>query len=620
MGYKEKYEEWLTSPAFDEGTKEELRGIAGNEKEIEDRFYRNLKFGTGGLRGMIGAGTNRMNEYTVTLATQGLANYIKSLGPERMSQGVAIAYDSRRMSPEFSEAAALCLNANGIKTYRFDSLRPTPELSFAVRELGCVAGIVITASHNPPEYNGYKVYWEDGAQITPPHDKNILAHVAEVTDYAEIQMMPPEDARAAGLYNGIPAETDEHYYESLMQQLIHTDVIASVAEKIKIVYTPLHGTGNVPVQEVLCRMGFTKVFVVPEQEQPDGDFPTVKSPNPENKEAFMLALELARKVDADIVLATDPDADRLGAYIKDTNGVFEGTHLADTPEYPYVCFTGNMTGVLLEEYICREKKSKGELPSNGVICSTVVSTNLGRVIAEAYDMQYVETLTGFKYIGEQMRLFDEEGGKRRFIYGLEESYGCLAGDYTRDKDACSAVVLLCEAAAFYKNNGRTLCDAMNDIYQKYGYYAEGAYSVTMNGAEGAMEMQKVVERMRRNPFGEIAGRKVMAIRDYESDTRTVMKAYTELVNVVSESDGRTIVAAKGIFHPAGEISSIGLPKSNVLYFELDNDAWFAVRPSGTEPKIKCYFGVNESDMKHVEKRLDEMRAFSVKIVSMPVSV
>ena len=583
MDYMDVYYSWLSSSRFNEATKEELVKIKDNKKEIEDRFYRNLKFGTGGLRGVIGAGTNRMNIYTVSLATQGLANYIKSLGSEKMAQGVAIAYDSRRMSPEFSEVTALCLNANGIKTFCFDSLRPTPELSFAVRELGCVAGVVITASHNPPEYNGYKVYWEDGAQITPPHDKNILAHVAEVTDYAEIQMISLDEAKATGLYNIIPAELDEHYYDSLIQQLIHTDVIPKVTEEIKIVYTPLHGTGNVAVQEVLRRLGFKKFYIVPEQEKPDGDFPTVKSPNPENKEAFALALELARKVDADIVLATDPDADRLGAYIKDTNGVFEETYLADTPEYPYVCFTGNMNGALLEEYVCKEQKAVGTLPSNGVICSTIVSTNLGRMIAEAYDLEYIETLTGFKYIGEQMKFFDEEGGKRQFVFGLEESYGCLVGNYTRDKDACSAVVLLCEAAAFYKEKGRTLCDAMNDIYNKYGYFLEGAHSLTLKGADGAAKIKAIMDRVRKNPFTEIVGLKVRAIRDYQNDTRIVLET--------------------------GSAETTGLPKSNVLYFELEDSAWLAVRPSGTEPKIKFYYGVNETNMKAAEARLIKMKAF-----------
>ncbi len=583
MNAKEVYEQWIASPVFNEETKEELRSIAGDEKEIEDRFYRNLKFGTGGLRGMIGAGTNRMNVYTVTLATQGLANYIKSLGPEKMAQGVAIAYDSRRMSPEFSQAAALCLNANGIRTYIFDSLRPTPELSFAVRYLKCVAGIVVTASHNPAEYNGYKVYWEDGAQITPPHDKNILEHVAKVTDYADIQGMSLEEAKAAGLFHVISSEVDECYFGELMKQMIHPEVIPQVADDIKIVYTPLHGTGITAVKEVLHRLGFKKVYIVPEQEKPDGNFPTVKSPNPESKDAFQMALDLARKVDADIVLASDPDADRLGSYIKDTSGVFKGTVLADTPDYPYVRFDGNMSGSLLEEYVCHEQKEKGLLPENGVICSTIVSTNLARVIAEAYGLGYVETLTGFKYIGEQMKIFDQEGGKRKFIFGMEESFGCLVGNYTRDKDACSSVVLLCEAAAVNKLKGRTLCDAMKDMYLKYGYYTEELQFLVLKGADGAAKIRQMMETMRNKTISEIAGMKVLAIRDYEKDER------------------RDLVS--------GEVTSTGLPESDVLYYELEHDAWLAVRPSGTEPKIKFYCGVKGDSMEDAFAHMDKLKEF-----------
>jgi len=583
MSAKEVYESWLASPVFNEETKDELRSIAGNDAEIEDRFYRNLKFGTGGLRGVIGAGTNRMNVYTVTLATQGLANYIRSLGEGKMAQGVAIAYDSRHKSPEFARAAALTLNANGIKTYIFDSLRPTPELSFAVRKLGCVAGIVITASHNPAEYNGYKVYWEDGAQITPPHDKNILEHVAQVTDYADIKTMSLEEASEKGLYHIIPAELDEQYYQELMKQMIHRDAIPKAADDIRIVYSPLHGTGNVPVQEVLRRLGFKQVFVVPEQEKPDGDFPTVTSPNPENPAAFKLALELAHRVDADIVLASDPDADRLGAYVKDTNGVFKGTFLADTPEYPYVGLNGNMTGALMEEYVLREQKAAGTLPENGVICSTIVSTNLSRVIAEEYGLSYVETLTGFKYIGEQIHIFDEEGGKRKFVYGMEESYGCLVGDYTRDKDACSAVILLCEAAAVYKLQGRTLCDAVNDIFLKYGYYLENLSFLVLKGADGAEKINTMMETLRHKDMDNIAGLKIEAVRDYEFDTRKDLKT--------------------------GEVTGTGLPKSNVLYYELERGAWLAVRPSGTEPKIKFYCGVNEPTLEGAHARMEDMKAY-----------
>lgn len=580
MTYQEKYQFWLDAPYFDEKTKEELRAIAGDEKEIEDRFYRDLKFGTGGLRGVIGAGTNRMNIYTVTKATQGLANYISELGEKAKNQGVVIAFDSRRMSPEFSRATALCLNANGIKTYIFDSLRPTPELSYAVRKLGCVAGVVITASHNPPEYNGYKVYWEDGAQITPPHDKNILAHVAQVEGYDQVLSMEYDAAVASGLYNMVSASVDEDYYVELVNQVIHSDVIPKVADAMKIVYTPLHGTGNVPVQEVLKRLGFTHVYVVPEQEKPDGDFPTVKSPNPENPDGFAMALALAKKVDADIVLATDPDADRLGIYVKDVNKAFEGSKLADTPDYPYVRFNANMTGALMGEYVCRERKACGTLPENGAICSTIVSSNLPKAIADAYNLKFIETLTGFKYIGEQIKFFEEQH-TYKYVYGMEESFGCLVGDYTRDKDACGAVVMLCEVAAYYRDRGETLCDAMIEMYQKYGYYFEDAKSVTLKGVDGAKQIQAIMDNLRANPLTEVAGIPVVAVRDYSVDTRTELAT--------------------------GEVSATGLPKSNVLYYELENNAWMAVRPSGTEPKIKYYFGVNEKSLADAEKKLAEMK-------------
>lgn len=581
MTYHEKYHFWLDSSYFDEATKAELRGIAEDEKEIEDRFYRDLKFGTGGLRGVIGAGTNRMNIYTVTKATQGLANYISELGDKAKEQGVAIAFDSRRMSPEFSKATALCLNANGIKTYIFDSLRPTPELSYAVRKLGCVAGVVITASHNPPEYNGYKVYWEDGGQITPPHDKNILAHVAKVEDYDQVLTMDYAEAVEKGLYNMVPDYVDEDYYCELVAQIINADLIPKVADDIKIVFTPLHGTGNVPVQEVLKRLGFTKVYVVPEQEKPDGNFPTVKSPNPEDPKGFAMGLALAKEVDADIVLATDPDADRLGIYVKDTNGTFADTELAKTDVYPYVRFNANMTGALMGEYVCRELQKHGKLPANGALCSTIVTSNLAKAIADSYNLKFIETLTGFKYIGEQIKFFEEQN-TYKYVYGMEESFGCLVGDYTRDKDACGAVVILCEVAAYCKNNNETLCDAMNDLYKKYGYYFEGAKSVTLKGVDGANQIKEIMENLRTNPLTSVAGMAVVAVRDYFTGMRKDIATGAE--------------------------TEIGLPKSNVLYYELENDAWMAVRPSGTEPKIKYYFGVNESSMKAAEIKIKEMES------------
>mgnify|MGYP002270082275 CR=1 FL=1 len=566
MDYKAKYEQWCQDPIFDKETKAELSAIAGDEKEIEDRFYRQLEFGTGGLRGVIGAGTNRMNIYTVRQATQGLANYIISQNGQ--DKGVTIAYDSRIMSPEFSDEAALCLNANGIKTYRFESLRPTPELSFSVRELGCIAGIVITASHNPREYNGYKVYWEDGAQITPPHDKNILAEVAKVTDFSQVKTMMKSEAEAAGLYHTIGKEMDDRYMEELKKQSIHPEIIKAMAKDIKIVYTPLHGTGNLPVRRVLKELGFENVYVVKEQELPDGNFPTVSYPNPESPKAFELALKLAKEVDADIVLATDPDADRLGVYAKDTK----------TGEY--VSFTGNMSGMLIAEYILRERKATGTLPANGALVETIVTTDMAKAIAKAYGVKLIEVLTGFKYIGEQIKFFEQQNSYE-YVFGLEESYGCLAGTYARDKDACVAVMMLCEVAAWCKSNGITLWDAMVSLYETYGYYKEGLETMTLKGMDGAEKIQSMMNEMRSNPPKKIGAWDVLALRDYKKDTRTEIAS--------------------------GKVTPTGLPESNVLYYELSDNAWCCVRPSGTEPKIKFYFGVVGADIKDSEKKLDELR-------------
>ena len=563
MNYKDTYQDWLQNPYFDEATKEELRAIADDEKEIEDRFYRQLEFGTGGLRGVIGAGTNRMNIYTVRQATQGLANYI--LSQNGQEKGVAIAYDSRIMSPEFATEAALCLNANGIKTYRFTSLRPTPELSFAVRKLGCIAGIVVTASHNPREYNGYKVYWEDGAQITPPHDKNILAEVAKVTSFDLVKTMEKADAAAAGLYQEIDTEIDEAYMEELKKQSIHPEVISEMAKDFTIVYTPLHGTGNIPVRRVLKELGFEKVYVVPEQEKPDGTFPTVAYPNPESPKAFELALALAKKVDADIVLATDPDADRLGVYCKDTKS---GN---------YVSFTGNMSGMLIAEYILKERTATGTMPENPALVETIVTTDMAKVIAQAYGVHLIEVLTGFKYIGEQIRLFEEKH-TYNYVFGLEESYGCLAGTYARDKDACVAVMMLCEVASWYKKQGKTLWDAMLDMYETYGYFKEGLETITLKGMDGAQQIQQMMAEAREHLPQQIGDAKVLAVRDYKTDVRYDM------------TDGSK--------------SATGLPTSNVLYYELEDHAWCCVRPSGTEPKIKFYFGVKGSSLADAEDKLE----------------
>ena len=554
MSYMEAYKEWCTNPYFDENTKAELAAIGDDAAEIEDRFYRQLEFGTGGLRGVIGAGTNRMNIYTVRQATQGLANYI--LSQNGQEKGVAIAHDSRIMSTEFADEAALCLNANGIKAYVFDSLRPTPELSFAVRELGCISGIVITASHNPREYNGYKVYWEDGAQITPPHDKNILAEVAKVTSFDQVKTMKKEDAVAAGLYKVIGKEIDDRYMEELKKQSIHPEVIREMAKDIKIVYTPLHGTGNLPVRRVLKELGFEQVYVVKEQELPDGNFPTVSYPNPESPKAFELALKLAKEVDADIVLATDPDADRLGVYCKDTK----------TGEY--VTFTGNMSGMLIAEYILREKKAMGTMPENPALVETIVTTDMAKAIAAAYNVKLIEVLTGFKYT-------------YHYVFGLEESYGCLAGTYARDKDACVAVMMLCEVASWCKKHGKTLWDAMLDMYEKYGYYREGLETKTLKGIDGAAQIQSMMSEYRTNPPKELGGHQVLAVRDYKEDTRKDLST--------------------------GEVTKTGLPTSNVLYYELSDNAWCCVRPSGTEPKIKYYFGVKGTSLADADAKLAALK-------------
>ena len=562
---KKSYEYWCTSPIFDDATKAELKSIADNEDEIFDRFYRELEFGTGGLRGVIGAGTNRMNFYTVGKATQGLANFINKQGAA--AKGVAIAFDSRHMSPEFADTAACVLAANGIKAYIFDSLRPTPELSFALRTLGCTAGIVVTASHNPPEYNGYKVYWEDGAQITAPKDAQIIGEVNAIKDYAEIKKITTEEAKAAGLYQVIGKEIDDKYMEALKKLVLHPEAIKQMASSLKIVYTPLHGTGNIPVRRVLKELGFEQVTVVPEQELPDGNFPTVSYPNPEDKKAFALALDLAKKVDADLVLATDPDADRLGVYAKDTK----------TGEYKV--FTGNMSGMLICEYEMSQKKALGILPENGALVTTIVSSNMAQAVAKEYGMKFIECLTGFKYIGEQIKFF-EQTGSNEYVFGFEESYGCLVGTHARDKDAVVAVMALCEAAAYYKTQGITLWDQMLNIYNKYGYYKEDLFTMTFKGADGAKKMQDMMDAYRKNTPKQVGAYKVLRLRDYKNDVITDLAT--------------------------GETTPTGLPKSNVLYFELEDDAWFCVRPSGTEPKIKFYAGVKGTSLEDSAKKLSDL--------------
>ena len=560
MDYKKVYEDWLSNPYFDEDTKAELKAIENDENEIKERFYMDLEFGTAGLRGVIGAGTNRMNIYVVRKTTQGLANYIKAVGGE--SKGVAIAYDSRRMSPEFAKEAALCLAANGIKAYIFESLRPTPELSFALRHLGCISGINITASHNPPEYNGYKVYWEDGAQITPPHDTGIMDEVKKVTDYNNVLTMDEDAAKAAGLYEVIGKEVDDAYIAELKKQVLHMDAIEKEGKNLKIVYSPLHGTGNIPARRILKELGFENVYVVKEQELPDGEFPTVSYPNPEADEAFDLGLKLAKEVDADLVLATDPDADRLGVRVKDKDGVYHN-------------LTGNMSGCLLADYEIGQRKELFGLPDDGALIKTIVTSNLADAIAKYYDVRLIEVLTGFKFIGQQILGFETKG-KGTYLFGFEESYGCLIGTHARDKDAIVATMALCEAAAYYKTQGKTLWDAMIDMYEKYGYYKDDIQSITLKGLEGLEKIQKILSELRTNAPTQIGDYKVLVARDYKADTVKDLET--------------------------GEVTPTGLPSSNVLYYELTDDAWLCVRPSGTEPKVKFYYGIKGTSLEDADAK------------------
>ena len=571
--YMKIYQEWLSNPYFDEATKEELRAIEGNENEIKERFYMDLEFGTAGLRGIIGAGINRMNIYVVRRATQGLANYIIKQGAA--NKGVAIAYDSRHMSPEFAMEAAMTLAANGIKAYKFESLRPTPELSFAVRELGCVAGINITASHNPPEYNGYKVYWEDGAQFTPPHDKGVTEEVLAIEDLSTVKTTDEASATAAGLYQVIGQEIDDKYIAQVKAQVVNQKAIDEMQDQITIVYTPLHGTGNIPARRVIKEIGFTHVYVVPEQELPNGDFPTVSYPNPEAKEAFELGLKLAKEKDADLVLATDPDADRLGVYVKDTKSG------------EYIPLTGNMSGSLLCEYVLSQKQAAGKIPADGQVVKSIVSTNLIDAVAKSYGAELIEVLTGFKWIGKQI-LKNETTGYGTYLFGMEESYGCLIGTYARDKDAISATAALCEAAAYYKQKGMTLWDAMIAMYEKYGYYKDAVKAIGLSGIEGLAKIQSIMETLRNNTPTEVGGYKVTSARDYKLDT---------IKNMAT-----------------GEVKPTGLPSSNVLYYDLEDGAWICVRPSGTEPKIKFYFGVKGTSLKDAEEKENALGAAVMAMV------
>ncbi len=573
MNYLEEYKKWCESPEFDKETKQELLAIKGNEKEIEDRFYQELEFGTAGLRGIIGAGINRMNQYTVGKATQGLANYIVEQGTQ--DKGVAISYDSRKMSKEFSMQTALILCANGIKAYLFENLRPVPELSFAVRELGCTAGVMITASHNPPKYNGYKVYWDDGAQIVSPRDKDIISKVRAIGSFSEIKQISQEEAIQKGLLQIIGTEMDDKYLSVLKSSVLNPEIMKEQGKKLKVVYTPLHGTGNTVTERLLKELGLENVYVVPEQKEPDGNFPTVDYPNPEDKKAFQLALELAKKVEADVVLATDPDADRLGIFAKD----------AKTGEY--MTYTGNMSALLIAEYRISQMKEKGILPSNGMLITTIVSSDLAKAIAKYYDLACPEVLTGFKNIGAVMKKAEEKKDKT-YVFGYEESYGCLIGDYARDKDGIAAVMALCEAACYYQAQNKTLWDAMNDIYEKYGYYKEEQVSIVREGVQGAQEIKEMMTKMRNTDIQKIGNYQVLTFKDIQK-------------NIVKNMQ-------------TGEIKESGLPESNVLYYELEDNAWCCIRPSGTEPKIKLYMGIKGTSEEDANKKLQELKQAMMDIV------
>ncbi len=574
MQYREKYESWLNGSCFDEQTKAELKAIENDDNEIKERFYKDLEFGTGGLRGIIGAGTNRMNIYTVGKATQGLADYILENNPNGAQMGVAIAYDSRNMSPEFARKTGLTLCANGIKAYVFESLRPTPELSFAVRHLGCTAGVVVTASHNPPEYNGYKVYWQDGGQVPYPRDEAIIEKVNAVAGFDAIKTMDYDEAVSKGLYITIGKEVDDEYIKNVKAQSLNPDIVAKTADSLKIVYTPLHGTGNIPVRRVLSEIGFKNVYVVPEQELPDGNFSTVGYPNPEDPKAFTLAIKLAKEVGADVIIGTDPDCDRVGVVVKDSKG-------------EYVVLTGNMTGALLTNYMLSQRKEKGVLPANGAVVKTIVTTEMIRPIAAEYGVKLFDVLTGFKYIGEKIKQF-EETGDYTFVFGFEESYGCLSGTYARDKDAVVASMLVAELTAFYKNQGKTLYDGLIELYEKYGYYREGITSITLKGIEGVEKIKYIMDTLRKNPPKDFIGNNVMWLRDYTKD---------EFTNLIT-----------------GETEKNTLPSSNVLHYTLENGDWVCVRPSGTEPKIKIYYGIKGTGMSDAASKLEAMGSYMKEMI------
>lgn len=567
----EIYNEWLENDFFDENTKKELLEIKGDSNEIEERFYKDLEFGTGGIRGIIGAGINRMNIYTVGRATQGLANYIKKQKTE--AKGIVIAYDPRNMSKEFATHAGCVMAANGIKTYIFDELRPTPELSFAVRELGCTAGIVITASHNPPEYNGYKVYWDDGGQVPYPRDEAIISEVNAIENFWDVLFMDEKQSLEKNLIEIVGKELDDAYDKCVNAQVIDKEVIEKCND-LKIVYTPINGTGNKPVKRALASAGFKNVHIVKEQEEPDGNFTTVGYPNPEDPKTFSLAIKLAKEVDADVILGTDPDADRVGVVVKDNEG-------------RYVVLTGNMSGTLIAEYIIRRKKELGTLPTNGALIKTIVSTEMIRPICEEYGLKVFDVLTGFKYIGEKIKQF-EETGDHTYVFGFEESYGSLSGTYARDKDAVSATLLLCEIAAYYKVQGLTLYDALQNLYKKYGFYYDGIKAISLKGIEGLERIKHIMTTLRNNTPSKIADLNVTWARDYEA------KQFT---NIITK-----------------EIEENLLPASNVLHYTLEDGSWICARPSGTEPKLKLYYGIKGVDDDEAAEKSKAMQIALLELV------
>lgn len=572
MVYREKYNEWISSSTISEEVKEELRAIK-DEKEIEDRFYKELEFGTGGLRGIIGAGTNRMNVYTVGKATQGFADFINDT--YKGEKAIAIAYDSRNMSKEFAKAAALTLCANDIKVYLYESLRPTPMLSFAVRHLKCKAGIVITASHNPKEYNGYKAYGEDGCQLTDEPAKEVIGYVNRVEDYSKIKTMSEEEALEKGLLVYIGENVDKAYIESLKSLTIREELVKDHAKDLKIVYTPIHGSGNVPVRRVLSELGYENVLVVKEQELPNGNFPTAPYPNPENPDVFKIAMEMANKVNADVIFGTDPDCDRIGVVVKDNKGEFR-------------VLTGNQTGMLLVNYVLGSLKELNKLPKNGVVIKTIVTTESVRKMAEAYGVKLIDVLTGFKYIGEKIREF-EETGSNEYLIGFEESYGYLFGTFSRDKDAVVASMLIAEMTLYYKKQGKTLYDALVEIYEQYGYFKESLVSVELKGKEGQEKIGRCLDLLRTDEITEVNGVKVVKSFDYKSSTEKDLIANTT--------------------------SKINLPKSNVLKYILENDSWFVVRPSGTEPKMKVYLAVKGNSLEDADKQTERFKSSVMAIVN-----